>query len=136
MTQAYSHGGRMTTKDIGDRGERIAAEYLEGKGYRIIERQYRFERAEVDLICFEPSADYAEGGDLVFVEVKTRTGLGFGRPEEAVTEEKKRNLIKAAEAYLHENRMDGMPCRFDVVAVVLGGGAPEITHFKDAFWKF
>lgn len=126
----------MTTKDIGDRGERIAADYLEGKGYRIIERQYRFERAEVDLVCFEPAADYSEGGDLVFVEVKTRTGLGFGRPEEAVTEEKKRHLIKAAEAYLHENRMDGMPCRFDVVAVVLGEGAPEITHFRDAFWKF
>ena len=87
-------------------------------------------------MCFEPAADYAEGGDLVFVEVKTRTGLGYGRPEEAVTEEKKRHLIKAAEAYLHENRMDGMPCRFDVVAVVLGEGTPEITHFEDAFWKF
>ncbi len=126
----------MTTKNIGDRGERIAAAYLESKGYRIIERQYRFERAEVDLICFEPSENYAEGGDLVFVEVKTRTGLGFGRPEEAVTEEKKRNLIKAAEAYLHENRMDGMPCRFDVVAIILGETGPDIEHFKDAFWKF
>jgi len=126
----------MTTKNIGDRGERISVAYLESQGYRIIERQYRFERAEVDLICFEPSENYAEGGDLVFVEVKTRTGLGFGRPEEAVTEEKKRNLIKAAEAYLHENRMDGMPCRFDVVAIILGEKDPDIEHFKDAFWKF
>ncbi|MFB3131038.1 MAG: YraN family protein, partial [Rhodothermales bacterium] len=89
----------MSTKEIGDRGEAIAAAYLERKGYTILDRNYRFERAEVDLICFLPARQYEAGGELVFAEVKTRTGLGYGRPEEAVTEAKKRNLIRAAEAY-------------------------------------
>lgn len=124
----------MSTKDVGDRGEALAAAYLEARGYRILERQYRFERAEVDLVCFEPAARYEDGGELVFVEVKTRTGTGFGRPEEAVDEEKKRNMIRAAGAYLHEHRMDGMPCRFDVIGIVLGAGEPQIEHFRDAFW--
>ena len=66
--------------------------------------------------------------------MKTRTGLGFGKPEESVREAKKRNIIRAAEAYLHENRMDGMPCRFDVVSIVLHEGEPLIEHYKDAFW--
>ncbi len=124
----------MSTKNIGDRGEAIAAAYLESKGYRVLERQYRFERAEVDLVCFEPAPRYEDGGELVFVEVKTRSGTGFGRPEEAVDAEKKRNMVRAAGAYLHENRMDGMPCRFDVIGIVLGRGKPEIEHFRDAFW--
>jgi putative endonuclease len=127
----------MTTKQTGDQGEALAADYLEQQGYRILERQFRFERSEVDLICFQPAARYEDGGELVFVEVKTRSGLGYGRPEEAVTENKKRHLLLAAEAYLHEMRMDGMPCRFDVVAIVLHPDRPpEIEHFRDAFWKF
>ena len=127
----------MSTKELGDRGEAVAAAYLEGLGYRVMERNYRFDRAEVDLICFEPAEQYDLGGELVFVEVKTRTGLGFGRPEDAVTDEKKRNLFRAAEAYLHERRLDGSPCRFDVVSVILQGDAePEIEHFKHAFGYF
>ncbi|GIV58415.1 MAG: YraN family protein [Bacteroidetes bacterium] len=126
----------MTTRDLGTHGEELAAAFLEQQGFRILERNYRFERAEVDLVCFEPAARYEEGGELVFVEVKTRSGLGYGHPEEAVTEEKKRNVIKAAEAYLHENRMDGMPCRFDVVSILIDGATPRIEHFRDAFWKF
>lgn len=127
----------MTTKQIGDQGERLAATFLEEKGYRILERNYRFEHAEVDLVCFLPAEVYEQGGELVFVEVKTRSGLGYGRPEEAVTEAKQRNLIHAAHAYLHENRMDGMPCRFDVVSVLLRGTQPpEITHLENAFWSF
>ena len=126
----------MRNKKVGDRGEALAAAYLEAQGYRILERNYRFQRSEVDLVCFEPAADYEQGGDLVFVEVKTRTGTGFGRPEEAVTDDKKRHLLRAAEAYLHENRMDGAPCRFDVVSVLLDEAPPRIEHFKDAFWKF
>ena len=100
----------------------------------VLERQYRFERAEVDLVCFEPAATYEHGGELVFVEVKARTGLGYGRPEEAVTEAKQRQIVRAAQAYLYERRLEGSPCRFDVVSVVLRGGAePEVEHFRDAF---
>ena len=85
----------MSTKKIGDRGEQLAAAYLEAQGYIILARQYRFMKAEVDLVCFEPAARYEDGGELVFVEVKTRSGTGFGRPEEAVTEAKKRNMAVA-----------------------------------------
>ena len=125
----------MSTKQTGDRGEALAARYLEERGYTILARNYRFERAEVDLVCFLPAVRYDEGGELVFVEVKARSGLGFGRPEEAVTEEKKRNVIRAAKAYLYEHKLEGSPCRFDVVSVLLHPGeAPEIEHFENAFW--
>ncbi len=125
----------MSAKEIGDRGEAIAAAYLERKGYTILDRNYRFERAEVDLICFLPASQYEAGGELVFAEVKTRTGLGYGRPEEAVTEAKKRNLARAAEAYLYERKLEGASCRFDVISILLRRGQqPEIEHFENAFW--
>ncbi len=126
--------GKPSHKAVGERGEAIAAEFLEAQGYKILAQQYRYERAEVDLVCFEPAARYQDGGELVFVEVKTRSGTGYGRPEDAVTEVKQHHVIRAAKAYLHEQRMTGTPCRFDVIAIVLRAGqAPEITHFKDAF---
>lgn len=124
----------MSTKHIGDRGEAIAAAYLEQAGYRILERNYRFERAEVDLVCFHPAPD-TERGELVFVEVKTRSGLGFGAPEEAVTEEKQERIVHASQAYLYERRLEGAPVRFDVIGIVLNVGSdPDIEHFENAFW--
>jgi len=126
----------MSTQQTGDRGEHIAAAYLERKGYTILARNYRFERAEVDLICFKPALQADRGGALVFAEVKTRTGVGFGRPEEAVTEEKQRNVIRAAQAYLYEHKLDGASCRFDVISILLHRDRPpEIEHFEDAFWE-
>ena len=124
----------MTTKHIGDRGEALAAAYLEEQGYIILARNYRFERAEVDLVCFKPAAKAKRGGEIIFAEVKTRTGLGFGRPEEAVTDEKKRLVTHAARAYLYEHGLENAFCRFDVVSVLLDQDAPpEIEHFEDAF---
>ena len=122
--------------DLGRRGEDLAARYLESKGLVVLERRYRFNRAEVDLICFHPSAD-GDGGEIVFVEVKTRSGTGFGRPEEAVTEAKQRQLFRAAEAFMHERKLEGALARFDVVAILIRhGGRPEIRHFENAFWAF
>ena len=119
----------------GRRGEDIAVEFLEGRGYRILERNYRFERSEVDIVCFEPTRSNGHGGEIVFVEVKTRRGTTFGMPEESVTREKQRHIIKASRAYLYEARLERSPCRFDVVSIVLDGeSAPEVRHFKDAFW--
>jgi putative endonuclease len=126
----------MSNTKFGATGEDIAATYLEKLGYRILERNYRFEKAEVDLICFEPAEIYEQGGELVFVEVKTRKGIGFGLPEEAVTTEKQRNVIKAAKAFLYERHMEGSPCRFDVVGILFKNGQPKIEHFKNAFWSF
>lgn len=125
----------MTTKAMGDRGEQLAAEYLEAKGYTVLERNYRFEKAEVDLVCFVPSAQGLPGGEIVFVEVKTRAGTGFGAPEDAVTPTKQRLIAKAAEAFLYEYRLEGARCRFDVVAVQILGDHHEVEHYEDAFWS-
>lgn len=127
----------MSTKTIGDRGEAAAAAHLEARGYTILDRNYRFERNEVDLVCFKPAAPPSVGGEIVFVEVKTRSGTGFGEPEDAITEEKKKRLFRAAEAYLHERRLEGSPCRFDVMSVhARPDGDFDIEHFENAFWWF
>jgi len=127
----------MSTKSLGDRGEELAASYLEDNGYVILDRNYRFERAEVDLICFAPPDESGVGGELVFAEVKTRSGLGFGRPEEAVSRMKRRHIVRAAQAYLHERRLEKARCRFDVISILLRpDGEPEIEHFERAFWAY
>ena len=122
-------------KKIGDRGEALAAAHLEGLGYRILDRNYRYERAEVDLVAYAPNADDS-GGELIFVEVKARRSAAYGTGEESVTEAKRRHLRRAAEAYLYERKLEGAPARFDVVVVWLGPGAPEVTHYKYAFGMF
>jgi putative endonuclease len=117
----------------GLRGEDVAADYLERKGYRVLERRYRFERSEVDLVCFHPSDAQELGGEIVFVEVKARWGERFGRPEESVTPKKQSSIIDAARAYLYETKLEGARCRFDVVAVSFQNGQTGIEHFEDAF---
>ena len=110
----------------GKRGEEIALRHLEKNGYHILERRFRTRFGEIDLI-----AD--EGGDLVFVEVKTRTGRSFGSPEEAVDQRKQRRLVRLASAYLQKRHWEDRSCRFDVVAVVLIPGEPEqVRVFRDA----
>lgn len=118
-----------TTNDIGDRGENLAASVLRDTGYRILERNYRFGRNEVDLICYDPR----EEGELVFVEVKTRTGTTFGPPEASVTAEKQRVLTEVAQAYLYEKDWEGAPSRFDVVGILLTGDDPQVEHYENAF---
>lgn len=116
------------TRDKGREGEEIAAAYLESKGYTILEKNYFFERAEVDMVAYDESA-------IVFVEVKMRKDTTFGEPAEFVTEKKKELIYKASEAWLYERKMDGSPIRYDVVAIVKNEDeAPDIQHFEHAFW--
>lgn len=114
-------------KLFGDRGERAAVRYLRSQGYRIIARQARNRLGELDIV--------AEDGDwLVFVEVKTRQSDVRGRPMEAVTLEKQRQLTRAALAWLKARGWLGRRCRFDVIAITWAeGGAPQIEHFAHAF---
>lgn len=100
----------MSTHSVGRAGEEAAAAYLAGLGYRILERNLRFRSGELDLVA-------EEGGFLVFVEVKTRRGTGFGTAAEAVTAEKRRRLVKLASLYLARRGGAPPPCRFDVVTV-------------------
>jgi len=120
-----------TTNDIGDRGEAAAAAFLRDAGYRVLDENYRFERNEVDLVCYDPR----KGGEIVFVEVKTRSGTGFGPPEAAVTEEKRASLIEVSRAYMHERQLEGAPARFDVVGVLLTDDTPDIEHHENAFFR-
>ena len=118
-----------TTNDIGDRGEEIAAAHLDDAGYRILARNYRHQRHEVDLVCEDP-----DGDEFVFVEVKTRSGTEFGVPEASITEEKRQSLRAAARGYLHGEEAEGDPARVGTVAILLTDGSPELRHYENAFW--
>jgi len=118
-----------STNDVGNRGEALAASFLESKGYRILARNYRFQRNEVDLVCRTPGTD----AEVVFVEVKTRSGEAFGPPEASVTPAKQEALVSAARGYLHEHELEGTPARFDVVAVRLRADDRQIDHYENAF---
>ncbi len=123
--------------ETGKKGEELAQQFLVEKGFRIMATNYRFQRSEVDIVAFLPAKRWEDGGEMVFVEVKTRRGTGFGHPEEAVTAEKQKHLILAAKAWMHENKMDRTPCRFDVVAITIPpGGEAEYHHIENAFWTF
>lgn len=116
----------MNTTDTGKTGERLAARYLKRHGYRILERNYRAHRHEIDLIAREKRT-----GTVAFVEVKTRTPGSFGRPADAVDANKRRFLRLAAETWLTENGGTEQPARFDVIEVLL----PEktVNHLPSAF---
>lgn len=111
----------------GQDGEAIAAEFLKGLGYRIQERNYRVRQGEVDIIAWD-------GATLVFVEVKAKSGTGFGYPEEMVGPRKQRTLAQVAMAYIQQQQVADTALRFDVVAIRLNDqAAPEVIHYPAAF---
>jgi putative endonuclease len=114
-------------QQFGKLGEDIAAEYLEKKGYKILSRNYRCGRVELDIIC-------EVNKEIVFVEVKTRTSDMMAYPEQAVGKSKQRNIRLAAENFLEENQITAS-ARFDIVAVVIGEKF-EVEHIEDAFYPF
>ena len=119
MTKARGEKGRY--------GEDLAAKFLTRHGYRIIQLNYRASCGEVDIVAQDKDT-------LVFVEVKTRTGTGFGSPAEAVTHRKRQQISKTALVYLSQQRLLNEPARFDVVAVLLRKDAePLIELIKNAF---
>jgi putative endonuclease len=110
---------------LGKWGELQAVKFLEGKGYQINDQNVRTPYGEIDLI-----AEYL--GNLVFVEVKTRTSSDFGNPEEAVTELKLAHMIDSAESYLQEHTERDGDWQIDVIAVrAKHGRVPEIIHFEN-----
>ena len=110
----------------GTAGEDLAVQYLQKNGLKILERNYRFERGEIDIVA-------EDGEELVFVEVKARRSNAFGAPEDAVTEEKQKQIYNVADGYLFEHNIDDRPCRFDVVAIEFQNGCNEIRHIRNAF---
>src|SRR5215204_5988337 len=107
---------------LGILGEDLACTELQRRGYAIIERRYRTRYGEIDIV--------ARDGDVtVFVEVKTRTGAGYGGGAEAVTLWKQRRIAKMAVDFLVRHRLHDRPCRFDVVAIDVSGRAPVVDVY-------
>ena len=111
--------------DFGKQGEELAVQYLIGKGYEILERNWRNIHKEIDIIA-------KDGECLVIVEVKTRQTDEYGDPDIAVTRKKQRMLITAANAYISKYNMD-VETRFDIISIIFKDGEPVIEHIEDAF---
>jgi putative endonuclease len=108
---------------IGVKGEMLAANFLQEKGFEIVARNYRFRKAEIDLIVKKENW-------LLFVEVKTRSSSAYGEPEDFVDLRKMNRIFDAAEEYIYTIDWHGH-IRFDIISVKLGLET-EIVHFEDA----
>ncbi len=112
--------------DIGKAGEEIAVKFLKDKGYKIIKTNYRTKLGQIDIIAKDKDA-------VCFVEVKTRTNLEKGLPQESITKGKQHQISKAALLYLKENNLMEAPARFDVVSVFSDGFEDKIDLIQNAF---
>ena len=114
--------------ELGKKGEQLAVDFLQQKGFTILERNYRFQKAEVDIII--------QKKDLICaVEVKTRSTPEFGNPQEFVKPKQIQQLVKAMDFYITENDLD-VELRFDIVAIIKNKLGTKIEHLKDAFLYF
>ncbi len=114
--------------ELGKIGEQLAVDYLSRNGYTILERNFIFDRAEIDII-----AQKAE--QIVVIEVKTRNSAFFGDPQDFVTKSKIKLLVKAANEYLISNSLE-LEVRFDIVSVLKNKTIEKVEHFENAFYHF
>lgn len=110
---------------LGEEGEKIAVRYLKSKGYIVYQTNWRFGKLEIDIIA-------EDGKELVFIEVKTRSSEEYGRPEEAVDDQKESALINAADIYVRNFSLE-IDVRFDIIAVILNEQKTSVNHIIDAF---
>lgn len=112
---------------FGQQGEKIAERVLRDAGMRILERRFRIQGGELDLIALDLDT-------LVFVEVKTQTGDQLLDPEDRITRGKQERMAFAARYYVVRKKLEGVPCRFDAVAVIFdSAGTPRTRHTREAF---
>ncbi|HEY5686680.1 MAG TPA: YraN family protein [Yeosuana sp.] len=114
--------------ELGKKGEQLAIDYLLKNDYSIIERNFRFDKAEVDIIA-------RKGGSLAIIEVKTRSTTDFGNPQDFVKPGQIKRLVKAVDEYITVNKLD-VEVRFDIIAIVKEGKNYNITHLENAFYHF
>ncbi|MEN6413507.1 MAG: YraN family protein [Veillonellales bacterium] len=120
----------MNHIQVGELGEAAAADYLQAKGYRLLDRRYRSRTGEIDIVAV------SEAGVLVFVEVKTRRSTAYGFPAEAVTYQKQQKIIKTALCFLQQHNQGNVPCRFDVIEVQIdAGNTLKYNHIINAFGR-
>lgn len=113
-------------KELGTIGESLARQYLTGKGYNVLEINWRHKHWEIDVIA-------EKNQEIIFIEVKTRTGNFFGDPELAVNKSKQRFLGQAASEYMFQKRLGG-DVRFDIISITVKSTGNEILHVEDAFF--
>lgn len=114
--------------DLGLKGEELAIEYLEKNGYLIVEKNYRYRKAEVDIIARIDTT-------LVVIEVKTRSSNYFGNPQDFVNPKKIKLLVSAIDNYVVKRDLD-VEIRFDIIAILRNKETYNIHHIKDAFLYF
>ena len=114
--------------ELGKKGEQLAVDFLLKHNYDIVERNYRFEKAEVDIIAQKDDI-------LAIVEVKTRSTVDFGDPQDFVKPKQIKNLVKAVNEYVTVNDLD-VEVRFDIIAIVKEGKGYTIEHLENAFYHF
>lgn len=114
--------------DLGKLGEDLAADFLQKEGYDIVERNWIFQKAEVDIIAKKENV-------LAIVEVKTRSSIDFGDPQDFVNPKKIKLLVKAVDEYVNRNELD-FTLRFDIIAISKDATIYKIEHLQDAFYYF
>jgi putative endonuclease len=114
--------------ELGKKGEQLAVDYLIKKGYTIVQRNYRFQKAEVDIIAQIKDT-------LAIVEVKTRSTIDFGNPQDFVKPKQIQRLVKAVDEYVNVNKLN-VEVRFDIIAIVRQGNSYNIEHLENAFYHF
>lgn len=112
----------MNRRHYGTEGEYQAHDYLMGQGYEILEMNYRRDTGEIDIIA-------QRGDTLAFVEVKRRANRNYGRPAQAVTDQKRRRIVRTAALYMQAHRPGEVRVRFDVIELLPG----TINHLEGAF---
>ena len=113
---------------LGEKGEQLAVDYLLENKYKIIARNYRFLKAEVDIIAQKENV-------LICVEVKTRSTIDFGNPQDFINPKKIKLLVSAMDNFVIENDLD-VEVRFDIVAILKNQHTFKIEHIEDAFLHF
>lgn len=117
-----------THNELGEKGEQLAVDFLQQKGYKILERNWRFKKAEVDIIVLKNDV-------LIAVEVKTRTSNYFGNPQDFVNQKKIQLLVEAINEYVISRDLD-VEVRFDIVAIIQNKNTTKVEHLEDAFLHF
>ncbi|MFC4738558.1 YraN family protein [Flavobacterium ponti] len=114
--------------DLGQLGEDLAVDFLQKNGYEILDRNWRFQKAEIDIIAKKNTT-------LAIVEVKTRSSLEFGLPQDFVKPKKIQLLVKAVNEYINRNDLD-VNVRFDIIAIHKNKESFTIEHIEEAFYYF
>lgn len=114
--------------ELGKKGEQLAVDFLLKNDYNIIERNYRFDKSEVDIIAQKKDI-------LAIIEVKTRSTTDFGNPEDFVKPKQIQRLVKAVDEYVTVNNLN-VEVRFDIIAIVKEGKGFNIEHLENAFYHF